>query len=274
MVILSVYQGVVSFADSRYGTVYSWLYSVDGICFVYGVSTSEVLMIDQEMVNMIVPAVLVFGIIAILFSVLRPFLFKAKKSKFVEIPRDALERVVKNTKKPIKHGLGVKISKKTVYFSGDEIVPGYRLGDIIGGILEPQEYILFIRPRWWMFWKKPLRILVEPELITDFNGDECVIEGKGLYTLDEYHTYVIPCYGIGNLERLDIFRSQNQLSRVLKQHDGDIKSDTDFIPKAALRGQAALAFVELDKVMEMLRMSEEEIRKKFRPEEGGKVESG
>ena len=172
-------------------------------------------MIDQSTIEVLTYVLLVIGGGAILISFLKPMMTKNKKTKLVDIPRDALERVVKNSKKPLAHGFGANIRGK-VKFSGDELVMGFNSGWIVAGNLLNEEYVLYIKKHWLFFWQKPMRVCVEPEVITDFNGEEIMIEGKGWEAIDEYHVYVVPCYGVDEVERINIYRSQNMLMRVLK----------------------------------------------------------
>ena len=186
-----------------------------------------------------------------------------KKKKDVEVPRDTIERLTKAYKVMARGGLNRRRVKHTLWISGDQYFQGYRLGDIIA--LQPlnEEYLVYTKYRWWYFWARAVPILLDVELITDWNCRDVVAEARGIEATTEGVYYLIPCYGVprGTLERAYIQRFKNRMVRVLKQSILDADVDLDTIPKIALRGDITAALSEVGRPEDMPSISEDEIKR-------------
>lgn len=186
-----------------------------------------------------------------------------KKKKEVEVPRDTVERLTKAYKVMAKGGLNRRRVRHTLWISGDRHYQGYKLGDVVA--LQPmnEEVLVYVKWKWWYFWKRALPIHLDIELITDWNCRDIVAEAKGIEAVTEGLYYLIPCGGIlaGTLEVCYIQRFKNRSTRVLKQSIIDADIDSDVIPKIALRGNIETALIEIGKHDDMPIMSEDEIRR-------------
>jgi len=187
---------------------------------------------------------------------------KRKKPHMVDIPRDAIERLTKAYKTSVKSKLNKDRMRHTLLISGDEIIQGYRVGDIVAVQPMNQEYLIYLKPRWWYFWKKAVPIHLDPEITTDWNCKEIVVEARGFEALTEGLIYPIPRGGTENLEVIDIQRAKNRHVRVLKQTTSDLDVDSDVILKSALRGDIALAHAEVGRYEEMPSIEDEKLRKR------------
>ena len=187
---------------------------------------------------------------------------KRKKPQMVEIPRDAVERLTKAYKSAIKGKLNKDRMRHTILLSGDEIVQGYRVGDVVAIQPMNEEYIVYVKPRWWYFWKKALAIHLDPEITTDWNCKEVVIEARGFEATTEGLIYPIPRAGTENLEVIYVQRAKNRHIRVLKQTLADLDVDTDVILKSALRGDIIQAHSEVGRFEEMPSIEDEKLRKR------------
>lgn len=201
-------------------------------------------------------------IVVMIVKMIMESIGKRKKPKIVEIPRDTVERLNKAYKTAIRSKLNKDRMRHVLLVSGDELIQGYRVGDIIAVQPLNEEYIVYVKQRWWMFWKKPISIHLDPELTTDWNCREIVVEARGFEAVSEGLIYPIPRYGVECLEGGYIQRGINREMRVLKQSVADMDVDADIIPKYSLRGDMSLAHSEVGRFEEMPTMEEETLRKK------------
>lgn len=201
----------------------------------------------------------IFGMMMI--KMVKEMLEKNKKPKYAEIPRDTRERLVKAYKTTIKGKLNKSSMRHTLFISGDEFVPGRRVGDILGYEPMNEEIICHIRKHWWMFWKRTTPLHLDVQLCTDWNAKHIVVEARGFEALTEGEIYPIPRRGTKFLEAIYIQRAKTQQARVAKQTIYDLDTDSDIMPKMALRGDMGLAYSEVGRFEEMPRMKEEDLRK-------------
>jgi len=196
------------------------------------------------------------------FKMVKDMFNKNKKPQYVDIPRDAMERLAKAYKVGAKAKVNKNKTRHVLHISGDELNMGYRLGDVTAKQLQNEEYILYFKKYWWMFWKKSIQLHVDPELCTDFNAKHVVLEAKGIeaWTVNEY--YLVPRFGTTNLERIYVQRAKTRMARVQKQTIFDLDVDVDYIPKAALRGDISAAMSEVGRYEEMPKLTDDELRKR------------
>jgi len=201
-------------------------------------------------------------IIMFIVKFIKEMIDKRKKPQYVEIPRDTMERLTKAYKSSVKSKLNKDRMRHTILLSGDEVFQGYRVGDVIAVQPMNEEYIIYLKPRWWYFWKKAIPIHLDPEITTDWNCREIVVEARGFEATGEGLIYPIPRGGTENLEVIYVQRAKNRHVRVLKQTVADLDVDSDVILKSALRGDIALAHSEVGRFEEMPRIEEEKLRKR------------
>jgi len=199
------------------------------------------------------------------------------KKKTIEIPRDPNERLEKAYKLAVKGGLNKDRMRHTLWCSGDRIIQGYRVGDIVG--IQPQNemYKMHIKSKWWMFWKKAIPIYVDPILCSDLNCKDVVVQCRGFEALSDGLIYPIPVSGTENLEAIYVGRDNWRLARILKQSADDVNTDTDILLKMAMRGDLARAGSEIGRPEIIPEIDEEIVRKQqakryrqmLEPDEGG-----
>ena len=184
-----------------------------------------------------------------------------KKPKMVEIPRDTNERLEKAYKIAIKGKLNKDRMRHTLWASGDAIIQGYQVGDIIG--IQPQNemYKMHIKEHWWMFWKKAIPIYVDPMICSDLNCKDIIVECRGFEAVTEGLIFPIPVHNTTNLEAIYVGRDNYRLGRVLKQSMDDLSQDADILPKMAMRGDPMSASAEIGQFEEMPELEEKSIRK-------------
>jgi hypothetical protein len=187
---------------------------------------------------------------------------KKKKPKMIEIPRDTSERLEKAYKAAIKGKLNKEGGRYTIWTSGDELIRGGRVGDVTAKQLQNEEYILYIKRYWWMFWKKAIPVHVDVQLCTDWNAKNVVVECRGWESTTEGLVHPIPQYGTKNLEAIYGQRACTKEVRYLKQFISDMDTDLDISPKIALRGAVEPAHSEVGRFEEMPTIEQEEIRRK------------
>jgi len=218
-------------------------------------------MIDPGLMMLMMYLLVVVMVIGMVMGLIKDN-FK-KKKKEVEVPRDTIERLTKAYKVMAKGGLNRRRVKHTLWISGDQYFQGYRLGDIIA--LQPlnEEYLVYTKYRWWYFWARAVPIILDVELVTDWNSREVVAEARGIEATTEGVYYLIPCYGVpkGKLERAYVQRFKNRMVRVLKQSILDADVDLDVIPKIALRGDISAAMSEIGRPEDMPSIGEDEVKR-------------
>lgn len=195
-------------------------------------------------------------------KMVRDMLEKSKKPKYAEIPRDTKERLLKAYKTTIKGKLNKSSMRHTLWISGDETVPGRRIGDVLGYEPMNEEIFCHVRKYWWMFWKKATAVHIDVQLCTDWNAKHVVIESRGWEAMTEGEIYPIPRRGTKFLEAIYVQRAKTQQARVVKQSIYDLDTDGDIMPKMALRGDMSLAYSEVGRFDEMPKMEEKEMRQK------------
>lgn len=213
--------------------------------------------------------VLTYGMVIAMVGMLVMQLWKSmsgKKKKQVEIPRDTMERLTKAYRVMSRAGFNRRSLRHTLWVSGDKYFQGYRMGDIVAVEPQNEEYFVFIKPRWWYFWKKAIPVHIDVELCTDWNCRDIVVEGRGIEAATEGEYYIIPIHGIpkGYLETAYIQRMKNRTVKVLKQSIMDADVDLDCIPKIALRGDPSAAFSEVGRYEEMPTLTEDELQRQQR----------
>lgn len=188
---------------------------------------------------------------------------KNKKPTMVQITRDADERLIKAFRIGAKAGLNKSRFFFTLWTSGDQMIQGYRVGDIMAVQMMNEEYIFFVKKNWWEFWKrKTVPIHVDPELCTDMNTKHIVVDAKNIEAVTEGEYYLVPQYQTDNLELIYAQRANTRTVRFLKQSLIDTDKDTDYIVKAALRGDVISAMSEIAKFEDMPEFKEEQMKKR------------
>jgi len=217
-------------------------------------------MIDEATMSLLMYGMMILMVLMLVMGFIKDN-FNKKKKKDVEIPRDTMERLTKAYKNMTKAGLNKERVRYTLWMSGDKYFPGYRAGDIVAIQPQNEEYIAYLKNRWWYFWRKPIPIKLDVELMTDFNCRDIVAEARGYEAQTEGEYYLIPSHGVpkGMLEKAHIKRAVNREIRVLKQSIMDADVDIDCIPKIALRGDIGAAFTEVGRYEEMPSLPEEEL---------------
>jgi len=206
--------------------------------------------------------IMVVGIIgAMAFKMIMEFIHKTQKPKKVEIPRDTMERQKKAFSQLSKAKLNKTKIRHTLWMTGDELFIGYKLGDMLGIIPNPYMYRVVYRKRWWYIWTKPIILNIDPELCTDFNAKEIIIEGRGFKPITENQFYVVPVHGTVNLELIEINRTTAREFDVMLQTLFDREIDADIIPKIAMRGDQESAFAEIGRFEEMPSIPQEQVKK-------------
>ena len=185
---------------------------------------------------------------------------KNTKPKMIEIPRDTSERLDKAYKVAIKAKLNKEKTRHTLWTSGDALVCGGRVGDVTAKQLQNEEYIIYIRLYWWMFWKRAVPVHVDVQLCTDWNAKHIIVECRGFEAVTEGLIYPIPQYGTKNLEAIYTQRSNTKEVRYLKQFGSDLDTDLDISPKIALRGAIDVAHSEIGRFEEMPTIEQTDIR--------------
>lgn len=187
-------------------------------------------------------------------------MFGGKKPKMVEIARDSDERLEKAYKRMIKGKLNKDRMRHTLWISGDKVIQGYRVGDIVG--IQPQNemYKMHIKPRWWYFWKKALSIYIDPILCSDLNVPDIVVQCKGFEAVTEGVVFPIPIGSTKNLESIYVGRDNWRLARILKQSMDDLNQDGDILLKMAMRGDLDVAGAEIERPEMMPEIEESKVR--------------
>jgi hypothetical protein len=213
--------------------------------------------------------ILMYGMVIAMVGMLVMQLFKSfsgKKKKEVEIPRDTMERLTKAYRVMSRAGFNRRTVRHTLWISGDTYFQGYRMGDIVAVEPQNEEYFVFVKPRWWYFWKRAIPVHIDVELCTDWNCRDIVVEARGIEAVTEGEYYLIPTHGVkkGYLETAYIQRMKNRTVKVLKQSIMDADVDLDYIPKIALRGDINAAVSEVGRYEEMPTLSEDEVQRQQR----------
>jgi len=195
------------------------------------------------------------------FKMIMEFIGKTKKPKKVEIPRDTMERQHKAFKQLSRAKLNKTKIRHTLWMTGDEIFIGYKVGDVLGIIPNPYMYRIIYRKKWWYFWHKPIVLHIDPELCTDWNAKEIIIEGRGFKPITENQFYVVPVHGTTKIELIEINRCNAREFDVSLQTIFDRGIDLDIIPKIAMRGSQEDAFSEIGRFEEMPSIPHEKVQK-------------
>lgn len=212
--------------------------------------------------NVMINLMMVAFVIMFVVKMVKDMMDKRKKPHMVDIPRDAVERLNKAYKTSVKSKLNKDRMRHTILLSGDEVFQGYRVGDVVAVQPMNEEYLIYLKPRWWYFWKKAIPIHLDPEITTDWNCKEVVIESRGFEATTEGLVYPIPRGGTESLEVIYVQRAKNRYIRTLKQTLADLDVDTDVILKSALRGDIMLAHSEVGRFEEMPSIEDVKLRKR------------
>ena len=167
-------------------------------------------MFNTQVITVFMYMMIVVVIVMLVMNTIKEH--RKKKTKDVEIPRDTMERLTKAYKNMTRAGLNKERTKYTLWMSGDKYFPGYRAGDIVAIQPQNEEYIAYLKNRWWYFWRRPIPVKLDVELITDFNCRDIVAEARGYEAQSEGEYYLIPTYGVpkGMLEKSHIKRAVNR----------------------------------------------------------------
>lgn len=170
-----------------------------------------------------------------------------KKNKKVPKPLDENDRLYIALKKGCSMS---KIMKRTpVRVTGDEATPSSIVGETCTGVLpKNEEIVMFIKKKWWMFWKEPFCLRVEPELMGDMNVNEITIYGRGVEPSTERYAHVIPpneFYDQVSREKLAQRRSEVMSAMYKRMLDVDINQDCSIAVKHSIRPSEKLTFREL-----------------------------
>lgn len=225
-------------------------------------------------IDMLIYPIIVIMIIMMGVKMIREMMEKNKKPKQVDIPRDTSERLTKAYRTSVRGKLNKEKIRHTLWTSGDELVSGCRVGDVVAKQLLNEEYIIYVKKFWWFFWKKPIEIHLDVELVTDWNAKHVIVECRGFEAVTEGLVYPIPRVGTINLEAIYAFRSKNKELRFLKQTVADFDIDSDISPKIAIRGDVGAAHSEVGRYEEMPQLEANEIKKRQREELRRKYNTG
>ncbi len=210
----------------------------------------------------LMPVMMIMVVVMVVMMVVKMIKdMSGKKAKLVEIPRDPNERLEKAYKRMVKGKLNKDRMRHTLWISGDKIIQGYRVGDIVG--IQPQNemYKMHIKTKWWYFWQKALPIYVDPILCSDLNTPDIVVQCRGFEAVTEDVVFPIPLGDTANLECIYIGRDNFRMTRNLKQSMDDLNQDTDILLKMAMRGDLVSAGSEIGKPEMMPEIEEATIRK-------------
>jgi len=217
------------------------------------------------MMNLLMYAMVIMGVVAMVAGLIKQQ--KAKRDaahpEMIEVPRDAEERIVKSQRDLIRRKYNNLKPPKIMKITGDALLPPRKMGYLFH--VEPlnEEYRIFFKKHRFLPGKFNTA-LVLPEQMTDLNGSEVIIECRGFEGIGMYDRYAIPRYGIANLEEYYHRRTANSLLRFSKQTINDLRQDTDWAPKTAVRGSKAFALIELEKLAEMPELRANSIREEQR----------
>lgn len=221
-------------------------------------------MIDMaNMINEMMPLIIVVAIFAYGFKVFQQWMERRKRQKPVDKPRSHGERVYVGFKNVAKAS---NLLKKTeVFMKGDSLVPSHKVGETITGVIPmSDEYVVFIRSKWWKFWEDPMCLRMAPELTSDLNGGQLHIRGRGLEPLGERYAYVIPpakFYEEMSIEDIEKRRSRIAHKKSVQLLNFDLNNDTATNVKSALRGREELAEKELYETGDIPRVTREQLKR-------------
>ena len=218
-------------------------------------------LLSPEIMNVLMYGMVIMGIAAMVFSLYKEQKAKrdAKNPEMVDVPRDAEERIIKSQRDLIRRKYNGLRPPKMLKISGDAIVPPRKMGYLFHVEALNEEYRIFWKRSRWLPGKFNTA-LVLPEQMTDLNGIEVVVECRGFEGIGMYDRYPIPRYGITNLEEYYHRRSVNGYLRFTKQTYNDMRQDTDWAAKTAIRGSAHLGLIELEKLAEMPELEAARVR--------------
>lgn len=229
---------------------------------------------DMSIITAMMPLLVIGMFILVVFRMVKEMLGSKKKPKMIEIARDSNERMEKAYRRTTKGKLNKDRMRHTLWVSGDKVIQGYRIGDMIS--IEPNNemYKMYIKTRWWYVWEKATPIKVDPILCSDLNCKDIVIECRGFSPVSEDSIYPIPLTGTKDLEGIYIGRDNYELSKILKLTSNDLNEDSDVLLKMSMRGDLSSAFSEIERYEEMPIMKEEKVRMHQRKNVEQKMKSG
>ena len=172
-----------------------------------------------------------------------------------------MERQKKAFKQLAKAKLNKTKIRHTIWMAGDELFNGYKIGDIMSIIPNPYMYRVVYRKKWWYFWTKPIILHIDPELCTDWNTKEIIIEGRGFKPITENQFYIVAVHNTKKIELMEINRDIARSFDVSLQTLHDREIDRDIIPKIAMRGGQEEAFAEIGRFEEMPSIPHEKVKK-------------
>lgn len=199
------------------------------------------------MINTMIPYMIVLIIFAYGYKLFANYMMNKENKRKVEKPRSNQERIFVGLKNVAKSS--TLLTHKPVIVKGDGIVPDHKVGESISGVVPMNdEYAVFIRPKWWMFWKPATCLLFEPELTDDLNGGEIHIRGRGIEPLGDRYAYVIPpskYFDDIKIEEVERRRSRIAHKRTMQLLNFDLNEHIDINIRTALTGDEEMAFYNL-----------------------------
>lgn len=220
----------------------------------------------MEMVALI--EVLIWPLVAIIVSVmvLKIIIKKLKergKGEKKDKPRGEMERIYVGLKEGCKKSNLMK--HKDVFVKGDSAVPQHKIGETATGIItRNDEYVFFVRSKWWKIWETPRMVRVEPELMGDVNAGDIVIKGKGIDPISEKEYYITPpAYYFENIkpDKLAERRAKVALTQVIRLLERDLNDDSSFAIKEGMRGSGELALMDLYKFGQPPQATKEQLQR-------------
>lgn len=218
-------------------------------------------MFDEGTMQLMMYGGVVLGVVMMVFAAIKEQKAKrdAQHPEMVEVPRDAEERLVKSQRDLIRRKYNGLRPPKVLKISGDPIIPPRKIGYLFHVEALNEEYRIFWKKSRWMPGKFNTA-LVLPEQITDLNGIEVIVECRGFEGIGMYDRYPIPRYGVTNMEEYYSRRASNGYLRFTKQTYNDMRQDTDWATKSAIRGSMHLGLIELEKLADMPEIEAARIR--------------
>ncbi|MCK4545401.1 hypothetical protein KAU43_07670 [candidate division WOR-3 bacterium] len=205
--------------------------------------------------------IMVIAMVGLMVFNMMKGMFGKKKPTMIQIARDSNERLEKAYKIMVKGKLNNDRMRHTLWISGDKMIQGYRVGDIVG--IQPQNEMLkmHIKTRWWYFWKKAVAIYIDPILCSDLNTPDIVVQAKGFEAVTGGLVFPIPVSSTKNLEAIYVGRDNFRMARIHKQTMDDLNQDADFLLKMAMRGDLDSAGNEISRPDSMAEIEEKKIKK-------------
>ena len=225
-------------------------------------------MMDLSWINTLIPYMIPLFVAVYAIKWLSNYMSNKERKKVVDKPRNSQDRIYIGFKNVAK--MSNLLSHKPVYVKGDGLRPPHKIGETATGIIPmTDQYVTFIRPKWWFFWVKPTCLFIEPELTSDLNGGELHVLGTGLKPLGENYSYIIPpssYFKDVSVEEVERRRSRVAQKLAVELLNFDLNSDIDLVIKEALRGDQNLAMRDVILSGEMPRMTKEQRNREYQRE--------